>query len=138
MRSEIQIVRARRHQTIICIAFARHADGRAEWKLNRDLAVVAFIVIADEDAAKLGFRIDRIELDRDLQSPLGAFVPGGPLVLVSGHHVLLLEIDSQGVHSVTPMELNGQPAVAISAAANPGEFALLRENGEMTVYRLPR
>jgi hypothetical protein len=35
------------------------------------------------------------------------------------------------------MELIGQCAVGISAAANPGEFAVLRENGEMTVYRMP-
>ncbi len=79
-----------------------------------------------------------IELDRDIPSPIGAFIPGGPLVLASGLRVLLLEMDSRGVQSVTRLELTGQRAVGVSGAANPGEFAVLGEHGEMTVYRMPR
>jgi len=59
-------------------------------------------------------------------------------VLVSGVQLLLLDIDSRGVHSVRRIELPGQRIVAVSAAANAGEFALLREQGEMTAYRLSR
>ena len=79
-----------------------------------------------------------IELDRDIQSPLGTFVPGGPMVLASGFRVLLLEMDSRGVHSIVRLELTGQRAVGVSAAANAAEFAVLGEQGEMTVYRMPR
>jgi hypothetical protein len=79
-----------------------------------------------------------IELDRDIPSPLGAFVPGGPLVLVSGSKLLALEVDSRGVHNVARLELDRRPVVGLSATANPGEFAVLSERGEMTVYRIPR
>jgi tetratricopeptide (TPR) repeat protein len=79
-----------------------------------------------------------LELDRDLESPIGAFVPGGPLVLVSGQRVLLLELDSRGVYGVVKFELTGHRAVGVRAAANPGEFGVLGEHGEMTVYRTCR
>lgn len=78
------------------------------------------------------------ELDRDIQSPIGTFVPGGPLVLISGLQAVLLEADSRGVKSVTRMTLTGQRPVAVSATSNPGEFAVMGEHGEMTVYRMPR
>jgi tetratricopeptide (TPR) repeat protein len=78
------------------------------------------------------------ELDRDLPFPLGAFVPGGPLVLAAAFRLVLLELDSRGVHQVARLELAGQRIVAVSAAGNPGEFAVLGEQGEMTLYRMPR
>jgi tetratricopeptide (TPR) repeat protein len=79
-----------------------------------------------------------LELDRDIQSPMGAFVPGGPLVLVSGSKLLTLEVDSRGVHSVTRVEIDRQPIVGVCATSTPGEFAVLSERGEMIVYRIPR
>jgi hypothetical protein len=79
-----------------------------------------------------------IELDRELQSPLGAFVPGGPLVLISGYHGLLLDVDSRGVRNLTCWLMAGQRPVGVSATANPGEFAVLGEGGEMTLYRVSR
>ena len=79
-----------------------------------------------------------LDLDRDLPAPMGAFVPGGPLVLVTGHHAVTLEVDSRGVKSVTRMDLPGQRPIGVSATANPGEFAVLGEHGEMTLYRMPR
>jgi tetratricopeptide (TPR) repeat protein len=81
---------------------------------------------------------DCIELDRDIKSPLGAFVPGGPLVLISGTQLLLLDVDSRGVHGVVRMETSGSPLVGVCAAANPGEFAVLEERGFVTVYRSSR
>jgi tetratricopeptide (TPR) repeat protein len=79
-----------------------------------------------------------IALDSDLHSPLGTFVPGGPLVLVSASRLLLLEVDSPGAHKVTRMELSGQRPVGVCATASPGQFAVLGEQGEMTVYRVPQ
>lgn len=79
-----------------------------------------------------------IELDRDLGSPLGTFVPGGPLVLLSDSHLLLLDVDSRGVQKVTRAELTGQRPVGITATSSPGQFAVLGEKGEMTVYRVPQ
>jgi hypothetical protein len=79
-----------------------------------------------------------IELDRDLALPIAAFIPGGPLVLASDFRCLLLEVDSRGVHRVTRMELISQRITGVSAAENPGEFALLGEHGQMTLYRFPR
>ena len=81
---------------------------------------------------------DCLELDRDMQSPMGAFVPGGPIVLVSDFRVVLLEVDSRGVHSVARLELTGQRIIGVSATGNAGEFALLGEAGQMTIYRIPR
>jgi hypothetical protein len=79
-----------------------------------------------------------VELDRDIKSPLGTFVPGGPLVLISGTQLLLLDLDSRGVHGVVRMDTTGSPLVGVCAAANPGEFAVLDERGIMTVYRSNR
>jgi hypothetical protein len=79
-----------------------------------------------------------IELARDFPAPIGAFVPGGPLVLVSGFHALLLEVDTRGVQHVARFELTGQRPVGVSAAAYAGEFAILGEGGVMTLYRMPR
>ena len=79
-----------------------------------------------------------IELDRDLAAPMGAFVPGGPLVLVSNRQMLLLDVDARGVRRVTRVELTGQPPVGLSATASPGQFALLTTTGEITVYQVPQ
>ena len=79
-----------------------------------------------------------IELDRDVASPMGAFVPGGPLVLISGSRAVLLEVDSRGVQSVRRMELPGQRPVGVSATDSPGQFAVLGAQGEMSLYRMPR
>jgi hypothetical protein len=78
------------------------------------------------------------ELDRDISSPIGAFIPQGPLVLASGPHLVLLEADSRGVHSVVRMELVGQRIVGVSLGSEAGQFAVLAENGQMTIYRMPR
>lgn len=79
-----------------------------------------------------------IELDRDIQSPKGAFIPGGPLVLVSGTQGVLLEADSRGVHSVVRSELASQRIAGICSTTSPAEFAVLNESGELIVYRMPR
>jgi hypothetical protein len=79
-----------------------------------------------------------IELDRDLPSPLGTFVPGGPLALLSDSRLLLLDVDSRGVQRVTRAELTGQRPVGMCATSSPGQFAVLGTKGEMTVYRVPQ
>lgn len=79
-----------------------------------------------------------IELDRDIQSPVGTFIPGGPLVLVSGTQGLLLEADTRGVHSVVRSELESQRIVGVCSTASPAEFAALNESGMLTIYRVPR
>lgn len=78
-----------------------------------------------------------IELERDLASPQGVFVPGGPLVLVSGARLRLLDVDSRGVQKATRVELAGQRNVGVCATASPGQFAVLGAQGELTVYRVP-
>jgi hypothetical protein len=75
------------------------------------------------------------ELDRDISSPIGAFIPNGPLVLASGSQLVLLETDSRGVHSVVRTDCPGQRIVGVTPAANAGDFAVLSENGHMTIYR---
>ena len=78
-----------------------------------------------------------IELDRDLAASLAAFVPGGPLVLLTGTQMVLLDVDSRGVQKATRIEVAGQRPVGLSATSSPGQFAVLRINGEVTVYRMP-
>jgi tetratricopeptide (TPR) repeat protein len=79
-----------------------------------------------------------IELDRDLPAPMGAFVPGGPLVLISGWHAVLLDVDNRGVHKVTRMDLTGAQPVAVCGTAYTGEFAVLTATGQVSVYQTPR
>jgi hypothetical protein len=79
-----------------------------------------------------------IELDRDLPSPMAAFVPGGPLVLISGSQGMLLEVDARGVHGVTRFELASKNPIGVCSTANPGQFAVLDAKGEMVVYQVPR
>lgn len=81
---------------------------------------------------------DLIELDRDLSSPMAAFVPGGPLVLVSGSQGLLLEVDARGVRGVTRFELASKNPIGVCSTSNPGQFAVLDAKGEMVVYQVPR
>lgn len=79
-----------------------------------------------------------IELDRDITAPKCAFVAGGPLVLISGTQLVLLDMDSRGVQKVTRVEHTGQRPIGVSATASHAQFAVLGENGEMTVYRAPQ
>jgi hypothetical protein len=81
---------------------------------------------------------DFIELDRDLLSPFAAFVPGGPLVLISGNQGVLLEVDARGVHGVTRFELAVKNPIGVCSTSNPGQFAVLDAKGEMMVYQVPR
>jgi hypothetical protein len=78
-----------------------------------------------------------IELDRDIASPRAAFVPGGPLVLVSGSQGILLEVDARGVHSVTRFELTSKDPIGVCSTSNRGQFAVLDAKGEMLVYQVP-
>jgi tetratricopeptide (TPR) repeat protein len=80
---------------------------------------------------------DLLELDRDLPSPKAAFVPGGPLVLISGSQGMLLEADARGVHSVTRFELTSKNPIGVCSTSNRGQFAVLDPKGEMTVYQVP-
>jgi tetratricopeptide (TPR) repeat protein len=79
-----------------------------------------------------------MELERDVVSPQGVFVPGGPLVLVSESKMLLLDVDSRGVQKVTRAPILGQRPIGICTTASPGQFALLGAQGELTVYRVPQ
>lgn len=81
---------------------------------------------------------DLIELDRDLPTPMAAFIPGGPLVLISGSQGLLLEVDIRGVHGVTRFELTSKNPIGVCSTSNPGQFAVLHVNGEMVLYQVPR
>lgn len=83
-------------------------------------------------------RANLLELERDLASPLATFVPGGPTVLISGHQMVLLDLDSRGVQHVTRVSLSGEKPVGVSATASPGQFAVLGAQGEMTVFRISR
>ena len=78
-----------------------------------------------------------IKIEQDLASPVGAFVPGGPLVLISGKQMVLLEVDARGVSKVTRAE-HAEPCVDVTATASPGQFAILDAGGEVTVYQAAR
>ena len=78
-----------------------------------------------------------IELDRDLVSPLAAFVPGGPLVLLSGRDGRLIDADAGGIRRVTRFGFDGKQPVGVVPASNPGHFGVLDVAGQVTVYRVP-
>lgn len=77
-----------------------------------------------------------IELDRDLTATGGAFIPGGPLVLVADDQMLLLEITDRGVEKSTRKEFTGPPPAGVVPTNHPGEFAVLNARGEIALYRL--
>jgi tetratricopeptide (TPR) repeat protein len=77
-----------------------------------------------------------IELDREFPAIKGAFVPGGPLVLISEDQILLLEVTARGVEKCTRKELTGPKIVGVTATNHPGEFAVLNMRGEISLYRL--
>jgi hypothetical protein len=79
---------------------------------------------------------DLIELDRDLAATGGAFIPGGPLVLISDGQLLLLEVTDRGVQKSARKELTGPPPVGVTATRHPGEFAVLNARGEIALHRL--
>jgi tetratricopeptide (TPR) repeat protein len=81
---------------------------------------------------------DVIELDRDIVSSHGAFVPGGPLALISTTGLVLFDVGSVGVQSVTRAELPRQRSVGICATSSVNQFAILGVHGEITVYGVPR
>jgi hypothetical protein len=76
-----------------------------------------------------------IELESAIASPMGAFVPGGPLVLISGEEMLLVDADSQDVKSSARAEFASQRPIGIRVTLSQGQFAVLGAKGEMTVYR---
>jgi hypothetical protein len=80
---------------------------------------------------------DYVELDRDCPAPQATFIPGGPLILLSGLQLILLEVDSRGVHQVTRMDLTQPAPIAVSPTDQPNRFALLQPNGQMTIYHAP-
>ena len=79
-----------------------------------------------------------IELDRDIESPQGTFVHGGPLALISNARLVLLDVAARGVQKVTRLELTGQRPVGVCGTNSLGQFAVLGAKGGMTVYRVPR
>ena len=72
-----------------------------------------------------------------LAAPIGAFIPGGPLVLISDATLHLLNVDSRGVQKVTRVEISGQKPIGVCPTSSPGKFGVLGALGEMTVYRVP-
>lgn len=76
-----------------------------------------------------------IELDRDLERPLAAFVPGGPLALVSGQSMHLVDVDNTGVRRVGRMRLDGAVPAGVSGASEHGRLGILTADGRMVVYR---
>jgi hypothetical protein len=78
-----------------------------------------------------------LELDRDIAASNGAFVPDGPLVLISGSWILVLTVDHRGVQKVTRLLVPGQRFVGVRATVEEGRFAVLDAQGVLTIYRLP-
>ena len=68
---------------------------------------------------------------------LAAFVPGGPLVLLSGRDGRLIDVDAGGIRRVTRFEFGGRNPVGVVPAANTGHFGVLDVAGQVTVYRVP-
>jgi len=98
------------------------------------------VVIALEHGAILhwvGSR-DWLEVDRDLPAPFCAFVPRGPLVLVSGSRGLILEVDRRGLCSAARFEPACRTPVGVVSMMSPGGFALFDAGGEVVVYQMPR
>ena len=78
-----------------------------------------------------------IELDRDIASPKGLFVPGGPLVLISEGQGMLVNVQGQNLQSVCRFELPNRHAIGLSATSSPNQFATLGSTGDLTLYGIP-
>jgi tetratricopeptide (TPR) repeat protein len=98
-----------------------------------------FAVMLEFGAVMCWVGVDRlIELERDLRSPGCAFVPGGPMILASGTAASLLDVDSRGIQASTKLDLAGRSAVSACAGSSTGEFAILNERGQVTLYSMSR
>ncbi len=76
-----------------------------------------------------------IELDRDLERPLAAFVPGGPLALVSGRSMHLVDVDNTGVSRVGRVTLDVGEPIGVTGTSEHGQLGILTADGRMVVYR---
>jgi tetratricopeptide (TPR) repeat protein len=79
-----------------------------------------------------------LELERDLPAPLACFVPGGPLVLISGTQGALLEVDARGVHGATRFDTDVPDPTGLCSTGTPGQFAILGNKGQLVVFQAPR
>jgi hypothetical protein len=75
-----------------------------------------------------------VELDRDMANPVGAFLPGGTIVLVSDRQTMIFDVDSVGVQKVTRVELSTRVNGVISTGERR-QFAALTGN-EVVVYNV--
>ena len=78
-----------------------------------------------------------IEVEGELPSPLVAWLPAGPLVLLAGNEGRIVTVDSRGVHQVQRFRWDGAEAIGLAAAGEPNTFAVFTANGHATVFRLP-
>ncbi len=78
-----------------------------------------------------------IEVEGALPSPLVAWLPAGPLVLLAGNEGRIVTVDSRGVHQVQRFRWDGAEAIGLAAAGEPNTFAVFTANGHATVFRLP-
>ena len=75
-----------------------------------------------------------VELDRDIANPVGAFLPGGAIVLASGRQAIIFDVDSVGIQKVTRVEL-AAAAIAVTSTGERRQFAALT-NSEVVVYNI--
>ena len=98
------------------------------------------VVVTLEHGAAMYWRGsgELLELERDMPSPMACFVPGGPLVLLSGTQGALLEVDARGVHGVTRFNTGVARPTGLCATGENGEFAILDRQGDLVIFRSPR
>lgn len=76
------------------------------------------------------------ELVRDLPVRHAAWIPAGPVVLLSGRELLAVDLDSSGVGKTRRTTLAGPAPVGVVAGNGPGQLAILDAEGDLTIYRL--
>jgi hypothetical protein len=74
-----------------------------------------------------------IELDRDAPNPIGAFLHGGGIVLISSQGAVILELNAAGVAGISRIDLPITNIRSIIAVNERRQFATLAGN-EITVF----
>jgi tetratricopeptide (TPR) repeat protein len=96
----------------------------------------AFVVLMEHGAALHWHNSKELtELDRDMLWRDAAWTRSGKLVLLGDDDLQALDVDSRGVHAVQRKNLAESGCQAVVSGGEPNEFAVLYENGQISIFK---
>ena len=78
-----------------------------------------------------------VRFAEELERPLAAFTAGGWIVLASSDELQVYKTEGRKIQLAARQKREGRP-VAVLATAHPDGFAVVREDGVVEQYQMPR